>query len=266
MPRVIGILSGKGGVGKTTLVANLGIVLSNYFKKEIIIVDCNITTSHLGLYLGMYYCPITLNDVLKEKVRLHDALYEHLSGLKLIPASLTLEDMKGIDITKLTNVLHKINKYFGKTDAVILDSAPGLGRDAMVTLKASDEVIFVTTPYVPSIVDVIKLRQVAEEMGINIFGIVLNMIFKDKHELSVKEVEELTELPVISTIPFNKDVLKSLSIRVPVSLLYPNSSVTKEFKKLGGMLIGEDYKPQTILDKIVSLFFHPKPKIPTKTR
>ena len=64
MTRIIGVVSGKGGVGKTTLVANLGAALASLYKKDVIVVDCNVTTSHLGLYLGMYYYPISLNKVL----------------------------------------------------------------------------------------------------------------------------------------------------------------------------------------------------------
>lgn len=82
MTRIIGVISGKGGVGKTTVVANLGVILASEFKKDVIIVDCNISTSHLALYLGMYYCPITLNQVLKGEAKIEDAMYEyHVSGL-----------------------------------------------------------------------------------------------------------------------------------------------------------------------------------------
>ena len=52
MARIIGIVSGKGGVGKTTLGINLGAALAHHLKKNVTIVDCNVTTSHLGLYLA----------------------------------------------------------------------------------------------------------------------------------------------------------------------------------------------------------------------
>jgi len=259
MVRIIGVVSGKGGVGKTTVVANLGATLSNNFKKDVIIVDCNITTSHLGLYIGMYYCPVTLNDVLSGRAEIKTAIYEHLSGLRLIPASLSLEDLKGVDITKLRDALNKLTSIFGKTDIILLDAAPGLGREALATLKASDEVIFVTTPYVPSIVDIIKCKQIAEESNVKSLGIVLNMAFKEKHELTVKEVEELTELPVIATIPFDKEVLRSLSIRVPVVLLNEKSRASKEIIKLAGILIGEEIKKPNFFEWLSNIF-KPKPK------
>jgi septum site-determining protein MinD len=64
LTRIIGIVSGKGGTGKTTAAVNIGAALAMRHKKDVIIVDCNITTSHLGMYMGLYYYPISLNHVL----------------------------------------------------------------------------------------------------------------------------------------------------------------------------------------------------------
>jgi MinD-like ATPase involved in chromosome partitioning or flagellar assembly len=87
MTRIIGVLSGKGGVGKTTLVANLGASLASVFNKDVIVVDCNVTTSHLGLYLGMYYYPISLNKVLNGQVNIDNAIYDYsIIGMRIIPA------------------------------------------------------------------------------------------------------------------------------------------------------------------------------------
>jgi septum site-determining protein MinD len=238
MTRVIGIISGKGGVGKTTLVANLGSVMAQKFKKDVIVIDCNVSTSHLGLYLGMYYTPVTLNQVLTGEAAIDDAIYQyHINGLRVIPASLSFSDLKGVDIAKLKNA---IKKLFGKADIILLDAAPGLGREAMATVKASDEVVFVNTPFVPSTMDIIKCHQVANEMGIKPLGVVLNMVGKDSYELTKKEVEELIELPVISTIPMDKNVLRSLALKMPVVLFSPNSPSSKEFVRLAAKVLGEE--------------------------
>ncbi len=242
MTRVIGIISGKGGVGKTTLVANLGSVIAQKFKKEVIVIDCNVSTSHLGLYLGMYYTPVTLNQVLTGDADIDDAIYHyHISGLRVIPASLSFSDMKGVDIAKLKGA---IKKLFGKADVILLDAAPGLGREAMATVKASEEVIFVNTPFVPSTMDIIKCHQVANETGIKSLGVVLNMVGKDKYELTKKEVEELIELPVISSIPLDKNVLRSLALKMPVVLFSPNSPSSREFVRLAAQILGEEIEEE----------------------
>ncbi|NIO44787.1 MAG: P-loop NTPase, partial [Candidatus Aenigmarchaeota archaeon] len=69
MVRIIGIVSGKGGVGKTVVASNLGVALQKFYKKTAVI-DFNLTTSHLSLYFGIHSHPITLNHVLRNEAKL----------------------------------------------------------------------------------------------------------------------------------------------------------------------------------------------------
>jgi len=241
MTRIIGVVSGKGGVGKTTIVANLGAALASMHKQRVIIVDCNVTTSHLGLYLGMYYHPISLNQVLRGEASMDDATYDYtIPGLKIIPASLSLDELKGVDIAELK---YRIKDLFGKSDIVLLDSAPGLGKEGMATLRASDELIFVTTPFVPHVIDVIKTHQIANEVGAKSLGIVLNMSGEGRHELTPQDIEKLVELPIISVIPRDKNILRSLASKIPVIDLNPKSPASREIKRLAAVMLGEEYKP-----------------------
>lgn len=241
--------SGKGGVGKTTVALNLGAVLARHYKKNVTVVDCNVTTSHLGLYLGMYYSPITLNKVLRGEADIEEAIYEHFSGMKVIPASITLSDLEGVDITLLKD---NISNIVNKSDIIFLDVSPGLGREALAALKACDEVIFVTTPYVPSIMDIIRCQEVVNEIRIKPLGIILNMANEEKYEMTAGEIEQLTKLPVIASIPFDKNVNKSLASKSPVVILNPNTKVSKEFFKLGATLIGDAYKQEGFLSSLIN--------------
>ncbi|UCD02804.1 MAG: cell division ATPase MinD [Candidatus Aenigmatarchaeota archaeon] len=251
MARIIGILSGKGGVGKTTTVANLGTALASQYKKNVIIVDCNITTSHLSLYLGMYYSPVTLNQVLNGKAKIQEAIYDyHVPGLRVIPASLSLKDLRGVDVSRLTRVITKLSD---EADIVLLDGAPGMGREAMSTMRASDEVLFISTPFVPSTMDIIKCHQVALEMGTKPLGILLNMVGKERYELTLEEVEQLSELSVITTVPMDKNVLRSLALKTPVVSFDPNSPASKAFLELAGKLIGEKYVPDSFMKRFMRL-------------
>jgi len=246
--RIIGIVSGKGGVGKTTVSLNLGAILAKHHKKNVTLVDCNVTTSHLSLYLGMYYCPVTLNKVLRGENYIEDSIHEHFSGMKIIPASLSLSDLEGIDMTELRNNLKGI---FNRNDIILLDSSPGLGREAMATIKASDELLYITNPYVPFVMDVIRCQEVAKEIGVKELGIVLNMVHKKKHEMTKHEIEELTKLPVISTIPFDTNVHKSLALKMPIALYKPNTAASKEMFKLASFLVGEKYIQESFLSRLL---------------
>lgn len=251
MTRIIGIISGKGGVGKTTVALNLGAVLAKHFNKRITIIDCNVTTSHVSLYLGMYYCPSTLNKVLRGESTIEEAIYEHFSGMKVIPASLSLFDLEGIDIIELRD---KIKKIFDENDIIFLDASPGLGREGIAALKASDEVLFVTIPYVPCIMDIIRCQEVVNEIGVKPIGIALNMVNKERYEMTSKEIEQLTRLPVIASIPFDKNVNKSLASKIPVVIFKPKTKASKELFKLGANLIGESYKQESLFSRILKKF------------
>jgi septum site-determining protein MinD len=261
MARVIGIVSGKGGVGKTTVALNLGAVLAQRFKKNVTVIDCNVTTSHLGLYLGMYYCPVTLNKVLRGEKNIEDALCEHFSGMKIIPASLSLADLERVDITLLKDNLTGLSD----NDIVILDASPGLGREAVATLKACQEIIFVTTPFVPSVMDIVRTLEIVNELGIKPIGIVLNMVNREKYEMSISEVEQLTRLPVIASIPYDRSVNKSLASKMPVVSLDPKTGASRELFKLGATLIGETYTSDGTLtnfvDRLRSRFQRKKPDL-----
>ena len=237
MKRRIGVISGKGGVGKTTVVANLGAALAKKFNRNVAIVDCNLTTSHLSLSLGMYYCPVTLNHLLRGETNVKDAIYNHPSGMKIIPASIRLEELVGVEATKLKKIIDKIHK---KTDIVILDSSPGLGKEALAAIEASKEIILVTNPNLPAVTDVIKCKEIIKDLNKKPIGVVMNMVSNKGYELSKKEVEILTELPVIASIPHDKNVHRSLAERVPLVLHKPRSSASREMTRLAGMLVGEE--------------------------
>lgn len=234
--RVISVVSGKGGVGKTTIASNLGAVLSSLLDKNVLVVDCNITTSHLSLYLGMDNMPVTLNHVLKGSADLADAMYSHPTGMRVLPASIRLHDLEGVDMFRLKDVVSALRNDHAGMDYVILDCAPGLGREAMSAIRASGEMLLVTIPYMPALMDAVKCSHSVKDMGIRTTGLVLNMVSKAKHELSEKEVERIVNMPVMASIPHDTDVLRSLSSRMPVVVYNANSRAGKSLVGLAQRL------------------------------
>lgn len=238
LARIIAVVSGKGGVGKTTVAMNLAAVLSQRYRKKVTVIDCNVTTAHLGLSLGMYHYPITLNNILRGESRIRDATYEHFSGMQIIPASISLSDMDEVDLTDLRKKLRSISK---QNDIIILDSGPGIGREALACLNASDEVLYVANPYITSIMDIIRIQEIVNILKLKPIGIVLNMVEGKKYEMRKEDVHRLTGLPVIASVPFDKNVKKSLSQNLPVIALNPFTGASKAFYRLAPALIGEYY-------------------------
>ncbi len=241
MAKIIGIFSGKGGVGKTTTVVNLAAALKRLGKK-VVIVDCNITTPHLGFFIGKFEYKHTLNDVLKGKTDIISAVH-HNNGFMLVPASLELGDLAGIDTMKLKKSVEKINEI-EDLDFVLLDAAPGLGREALPVLDASDEIIFVATPHAPVVNDIVRCSEIAKEFGEKKFNIVLNMVRSDDSEMKMENIEKITNISVVGKIPFDKNILTSLTLKQSVLDYKPYSISSVGFMMLASGLSGVEYKPQ----------------------
>ncbi|MEM7825095.1 MAG: P-loop NTPase [Candidatus Aenigmatarchaeota archaeon] len=233
MARIIGVVSGKGGVGKSTVVSNLAVAFKQ-FGKNVTLIDCNITTPHLNFYLGSYDYSLSLNNVLRGDTTILSACYYH-DGIFFVPASQEVKDIIGVNVMDLKNSLTELES---STDIILLDSAPSLGKEALSVLTASDEIIFVATPYMPSINDIIKYKQTIQNFNVKVLGIVLNMVRNDKSELKRREVENITGLPVIAEIPYDTNVLDALSKKVPILDYKPDSSASIEYKNLGAKLLG----------------------------
>ncbi|MBI4176028.1 MAG: P-loop NTPase [Candidatus Aenigmarchaeota archaeon] len=241
MVRILSVASAKGGVGKTVTVANLGIALSHVFRKKVVVIDCNLSNPHLGLYMGMFSTwPITLNSVLNNEADLERAMHTHATGLKIIPASFDVRDLQRMTLQKLrSRIRATFNNY--DTDIVMLDSSPGITREAFLTVRSADEIVFVATPHIPAIVDITKCCQLLKKTDAKPVGIVMNRVRKQKYELRDEEIYKFTKLPILASIPEDENVLRSTNFKIPVVTMAPRSDASRAFIGLAGTLVGEDY-------------------------
>jgi septum site-determining protein MinD len=237
MTRIIAVASGKGGVGKTTLVSNLATSLSG-FGKSVVAIDANLTTSNLGLHLGIPLYPVTLNDVLNGKARVKDALYYHSAGFRVIPGDVSLTKLMIPQSNKLLNVFYKLA---GNADFVLIDTAAGLGKEAQAAIKAADEVITVTNPEMPALTDALKLSKIARGYDTQSAGVIVNRVKNMAHEVPTHRIEEFLGLPVMGKVSEDHDIGRSIANRQPVVLYNPKSLAAQQIKAIAATLIGEQY-------------------------
>ncbi len=250
--RIIGIVSGKGGVGKTTVSSNLAHSLA-MLGKNVLLVDANVTTSHLGLSLGIVDSPVTLNDLLKgKKLSSKSDFIEYRPGFYILTSDIMPEKLKGVKISNLKNVVARIAKKFPEFDFIILDSAPGLGKEAQAVFDASDELLFVTTPLVPSASDILRVSEfVSKNKKLDRLGLVLNMVRNKPYELTKLEIENFTGINVLGTIPYDKKIKMSLTLRKNVVEEYPTSKASREIINIGKKLLGiEPVKKVGLIEKL----------------
>ncbi|MGB9708332.1 MAG: cell division ATPase MinD [Candidatus Pacearchaeota archaeon] len=244
MAKTIVISSGKGGVGKTVTAVNLGIAL-NSLGKNVTILDSNLTTPNVALHLGSPVVPITLNHVLQGKKHIYRATYTHHSGTKVVPSSISLEAMKGINPSRLATAIKDLKKI---SDFVIVDSAAGLGREALLPFEAldeNDEILIVTNPEMPALADALKTIKLAEKLKKRVSGVIITRARNKKPELSTKNIKEMLEKPILAKVPEDDSVRESIALRNALVLTHPNSRAAKSYKRLAAKIAGEEYKPES---------------------
>jgi len=238
LTRVICIAGGKGGIGKTTLVSNLGAALVD-LGCNVLAVDSNLTTPNLGIHLGIPLYPKTLHDVLKGKASIAEAIYRHPSGMRVIPAGLSLDDLKGTDPRDLPTALLDV---LGIVDIMLLDASAGLGREALAALEAADELLVLTTPDLPSVTDALKTAKLAQQVGTKPIGIVVNRILGRPHEMTRQEICGMLDQPIISEIPEDWNISASIAARTPIVHYRPNSPASRAIKRLAARIAGVEVK------------------------
>lgn len=245
--KIIGILSGKGGVGKTSSAVNLAMGL-NYYGNKTVLIDGNLTTPNVGLHLGTTTVPVSIHNVLRGENTIHEAIYRHPSGIYFSPGSLAIEDMDNLKLSHLKS-LKNLN-----ADYVILDGAAGLGKEALATIEHSDHLIIVTNPELPAITDALKTIKIATELNKNVLGVLVTRYKKDKLGISLKNIEAMLEKPIIGIIPEDDSMRKALSNRESVIFNNPHSDASQAYLKLSANICGKSY--DEIKLNWIDKFFH----------
>jgi len=250
MGRIIAFISGKGGVGKTTIVSNTALVL-NSLGKNTVVVDGNVTTPNLSMHLGIPLYPITLHDVLKGEAPIKEATYIHPSGLKVIPGGIGIEDLNGIDLDLFPDSLFKLAE---ESDFVLIDGAAGLGKEALKSMEIADDIIIITNPDLPSITEALKVKKLAEEFDTNVMGVVVNRINGRKTELTDDEIKGLLEMPVLGKIPEDPIIPQSIHKKIPAVSHKSGSPASIAIRRFGANLVGEEpvIESQNIFQRIAN--------------
>lgn len=224
---ILGVFSAKGGVGKTTTVANLGAALAQKLKNRVIIVETNMTASNLGLHLGVLDPPVVIQDVVFGKIKISEAISTTDYGLHVIPGSVAFtEEFGSID---LRGILEELRK---KYDVIILDSAPGFGLEVFAGMKACDELIVCSQPRVPAIAGTLQTFRAADRLKIPVLGVVLNRVTGKRFEIPITDIKRTLGWPILVVVPDDDMVEEGVTRGVPVVLHAPNSPAAIEYRKL----------------------------------
>jgi len=256
MGESIGILSIKGGVGKTTATAALGSALAQ-MGKSVLLVDANFSAPNLALHLGIVNPPYSMSEVLQSKANALGAIMETDYGFDMIPGRLGLKNASYPDYSGLKEKMQHLKYHY---DLILIDSSPKLDHETLAAMMASDKLLIVTTPDHVTLSCTLHAVKVAKQKKIPIAGIILNKVYNKKFELGIEQIERLTGVPVLAVIPHDADVMKALSEFKPSTYKTRESDAVVEYKKLAAFLIGLNYDDKRFISKLKGMFTKVLPK------
>ncbi len=249
--KIIGVVSGKGGVGKSFLAVNITTLLKRMGKNPLV-VDCDLSNPSVGLHLGLSYGNVGIQEVLMHKNSIGEAIVvQPQTGVRILPASLKYRP--GIGLKKLKNLLQAIPDY----DYIVIDAPPGITEDVEHIIEASDELLVVTTPDIPSVTSAAKIVSLCRDVGRKASGIIVNRVTDSAYELSNKEIEGMTEVAVLANVPEDKNVPESIAARTPIVLYNPASPASMRIYNAVVQLTGIAIHPtihEGIVRKLAALF------------
>jgi septum site-determining protein MinD len=251
MKKLIVITSGKGGVGKTTTAINLGAAI-NHFGGNVLVIDGNLSTPNIGIHLNSPEVPINLNHVLLKKAEPYEAVYEHESGMKIMPSSLSVRELRKIKPDRIKDFKDDFKRI---ADYVIVDSSAGLGIEATAVMGMADELIIVTNPEIAAITDALKTVKLAEQMGIPIMGTIVTRVRKDKVEMQPDTVKEMLEIPIIGMVPEDLAIRESINKKDAVVNLYPGSKPSRAYKEIAARIMNISYDSRKDKENWLDLLF-----------
>ena len=238
---VITITSGKGGVGKTTTTANLGVALARIGKKTVVI-DADIGLRNLDVVMGLENRIVyDLVDVVEGRCRLRQAMIKHkqFPELYLIPAAQT-RDKTSVSPADMIHISDKLRNEF---DFIIIDSPAGIERGFRNAIAPADEVLIVTNPEVSAVRDADRIVGLLEAEHKNPGKLILNRLkpemVKRGEMLSAADVVDILALEIIGIVPEDDHVIPASNSGIPVTL-NENSRAGVAFRNIARRLTGEN--------------------------
>ncbi|MFS8809244.1 septum site-determining protein MinD [Synechococcus sp. R65.1] len=241
MGRVIVITSGKGGVGKTTLTANLGTALAR-LGRSVAVVDADFGLRNLDLLLGLENRVVyTALEVIAGECRLEQALVKdkRTPNLSLLPAAQT-RNKTAVNPEQMRQLMEKLA---GSYDYVLIDCPAGIEQGFRNAIAGATEALLVTTPEVAAVRDADRVVGLLEAAGISSIQLIVNRLRPDMvtagQMMAVEDVVEVLAIPLVGMIPEDREVIVSTNKGEPMVLAARPSPAAQAIQRIARRLEGE---------------------------
>lgn len=240
--RLIAVTSGKGGVGKTNITANLGIALARQGQR-VCLFDADTSLANVNIVLGLEP-KATLQDVIEGRLAVDDILLQGPEGVAVVPAASGVADMLNLDAGQRQRLMLALQALESRFDYLLIDTAAGIGDQVMHFLKSVPQVILLITPEPTSLTDAFSLIRVLRRKGGDAtLHVVTNMvesyeqsrtIFK-RFRAAVKRYID-TDVHYFGLLPRQASVSEAVIRRRPFLLQAPDGMASRCIRMLAGNL------------------------------
>ncbi|MCM1992665.1 MinD/ParA family protein [Oceanirhabdus seepicola] len=262
--RIITITSGKGGVGKSNFVVNIGLTLQKMGKK-VLIFDADIGMGNDDVLMGII-SKRSIYDIIKKDFDIEDVLVDGPMGLKLLPGGsglMNIDDLNQIERDRFLSKLGSLSGY----DYIFIDTGAGISRSVLSFIACSEELIVVTTPEPTSLTDAYSLLKAVNHYKIkDKANLVINRVFSEgEGTKTFKKIEKVVssflsiKLQTLGCISDDKELVKSVRMQKPLVLRSIQSEAIDDFKEIalkleGSGMVKEKNDMKGFFKKVFNLF------------
>ncbi len=249
LAQVIVITSGKGGVGKTTTVANVATALAR-MSYRVVVMDLDIGLKKLDLVLGLENRVIyDIIQVIEGECSLKQALVKdkRFPDLYMLPAAQT----RNKDDLRPEQVIHICSQLKPEFDFVFIDCPAGIEQGFRNAIAAADRAIVVTNPEVSAVRDADRIIGMLESANFKNISLVVNRIrpdmVKSGNMLSIEDLLEHLCIPLLGVVPEDRNVVISTNKGEPI-ILNDRSTAATAFNNIASRLLGQDVEFLNFMD------------------
>lgn len=239
--KVVTITSGKGGVGKTTATANLGVALAE-LGKNVVCIDADIGLRNLDVIMGLENRIVyDLVDVVEGRCKLRQAMIrdKRLENLYLIPAAQT-RDKSSVSPQDMIKLANEIRPEF---DWVLIDSPAGIERGFRNAIAPADMVVIITNPEVSAVRDADRIIGLVEAEEKGPAMLIVNRVKADMVRrgdmLGTDDILDVLAIKLIGIVPEDEQVIVASNHGTPVAL-DNRSQAGRAFRNIARRMMGED--------------------------
>ncbi len=241
--RIITISSGKGGVGKTNIVANLGYALCR-FGKRVLILDADLGLGNLDVLLGLT-AEFNLSHVISGEKKLGDIVVAGPGRLQILPAASGIQEMTALTQEERYLVFSQMNDFMRNFDIMLIDTAAGISANVLYFNINADEILVVATPEPTSITDAYALMKVLSvKYGSDHFKLVVNAVTSEEEADDVFRQINLVadrflnvDIEFLGGILLDENLKKGVRQQKVVSEMAPLSKASRNFSTLARKII-----------------------------